>query len=417
MKKLWAGCSGLFFWQLLGKEQQKESFAVFKVFMPKYAVPMKRLFSYAAVALLALSFCTSSCKKDEVDINSPEEFEAYLQDEMQAQNIATLSALLFKDGNIVHESYLGKANIQDNIALSGNNPFLLASISKMITGTAIMQLHEAGRFGLDDPINDYLPYQVQVPGYSEDITFRMLLTHTSSIADNDALLDQHYHYGIDPPVQLGFFVENTLKVGGQFYNANENFYDFAPGSKYEYSNTGSALLGALVEAISGTDFNSYCKQNIFTPLNMSNSSWRLDELTQTPVMPYNYSGGEHQAIGHYTNTDYPNGGLRSTARDMFRYFKALSEGGILDGQRILSQASVDAMMSVQIPSIDDEVGLHCFIMDKENELWGHSGGEQGTSTLAGFNRSTKSGVILFCNDGDADLDALFAAGYKLALKL
>jgi len=72
----------------------------------------------------------------------------------------------------------------------------------------------------------------------------MHLTHSSGIADGSALDDQYY-YGEDSPVELGFFLENYLVSGGDFYNASENFYNFEPGTKHEYSNIGNALIRTI----------------------------------------------------------------------------------------------------------------------------------------------------------------------------
>jgi len=210
---------------------------------------------------------------------------------MKYQDIPAMSVLLFREGNILYEEYFGKSNLQNNITLASNHLFLMASISKVVTATALLQLYDDGLFNLDDNINDYLSFEVNVPGQSVDITFRMLLTHTSGIEDGSALDDQYY-YGEDSPISLAFFLENYLVAGGAFYNANENFYGFEPGTRHRYSNIGNALIGLLVEQISGIDFNTYCKQNIFNPLEMSNTFWRLDEISQTIVTPYDYENGD-----------------------------------------------------------------------------------------------------------------------------
>ena len=146
----------------------------------------------------------ANCNKDEIEVNDPADFEAYVQDEMDLQNIPALSMLIFEKDNILYENYLGEANIQQGVSLENNHLFLLASISKVVTGTALLQLEEDGLFSLDDNINDHLSFNVQIPNYTSDITFRMLLTHTSGIADGSALDDQYY-YGEDSPVELGFF--------------------------------------------------------------------------------------------------------------------------------------------------------------------------------------------------------------------
>ena len=300
-----------------------------------------------------------------------------------------------------------------------NDLFLLASVSKMVTATALLQLYDDGAFQLDDNINDHLPFSVSVPNENAPITFRMLLTHTSGIADGPAL-DGQYYYGEDSPVALDFFLENYLVPGGQFYSASENFHTFTPGTQHEYSNEGSALIAVLVEQIANQDFNAYCKQHIFQPLGMNSTFWRLDESLQsnnTIVRPYDLSGNQLEPIQHYTFTDYPNGGLRSTARDMHRFLSAFVQDGMSNDQQLLKAATVNSMLSPQIADIDDEVGLHAFVMNKSKNLWGHDGGEQGVSTIVAFNKETKVGAIVFSNQGDADLDEILVEAYKLGLKL
>ncbi len=366
--------------------------------------------------LIFLFVSFQSCNKDEITIHNTTELEEYLQEEMNAQKIPALSILIFKEKDILYENYLGNSNIEQNTALTNNDLFLLASVSKVITATALLQLYDDGLFSLDDPINDYLSFDVNIPNHPADITFRMLLTHTSGIADGSALDDQYY-YGEDPQISLAFFLENYLVPGGSFYNATENFYNFNPGAKYEYSNEGNALIGLLVEQISGLDFNSYCKQNIFTPLNMNNTFWRLDEISQTIVQPYEYTNGQYKAIAHYTFSDYPNGGLRSTGKDLHKFLSAFVQDGLSNNYQLLDANTIQAMTTPQIPSLDKEVGLHLFLMDSENGLWGHDGGEQGVATIMAFNPVTKIGAVILTNQGDANLDEILIEAYKLGLKL
>lgn len=124
---------------------------------------------------------------------------------------------------------------------------------------------------------------------------------------------------------------------------------------------------------------------------LGDTFWRLDEISQPIATPYYLDNGSLQPIDHYTNTDYPNGGLRSTTRDLFKFLRILALGGTADNVELLKPATVQAMMTPQIPDIDDEMGLHFFIMDKANGLWGHDGGEQGVSTTMAFNPNDKTG--------------------------
>ncbi|MGK0389753.1 MAG: CubicO group peptidase (beta-lactamase class C family) [Maribacter sp.] len=377
---------------------------------------MKNLISSLIVIFSFLLLCTN-CKDIDVVINNIDDFDAYLQKEMEYQDIPALSVVIFKEDNILHENYLGKSQIQQNISLERDHLFLLASMSKVITATALLQLHEDGLFSLDDNINDYLSFDVDVPNQTTAITFRMLLTHTSGIEDGSAL-DSQYYYGEDSPISLGSFLESYLISGGNYYNAAENFYDFEPGTASEYSNIGNALIGLLVEQISNQSFNSYCKENIFIPLGMTHTFWRLDEIAQTNytiVQPYDYYNGDYEAIDHYTFTDYPNGGLRSTGEDMFKFLSAFVQGGESNNYQLLNSTTVNAMITPQIPSLDNETGLHMFIMNAENNLWGHDGGEQGVATIMAFNPTTKVGAIILSNQGDADLDEILAEAYKIGL--
>ena len=370
--------------------------------------------------ILLISFLISflNCnKKEEIVLsNDKTKFVEYLQSEMESQKIPAMSVLIFKENDILYESYLGKSQIEQNISLKENHLFLLASISKVVTATALLQLNERNLFSLDDNINNYLPFKVNIPNYDKEITFRMLLTHTSGINDGTAL-DNQYYDGKDSPISLNFFLENYLLSNGSFYNASENFYNFSPGSQYEYSNTGNALIGLLVEEISGMNFNAYCKQNIFTPLGMDETFWRLDEISQTIVQPYDYLNNQYEAIQHYTFTDYPNGGLRSTSKDMFTFLSAFVNNGNSNDHQLLSSNTVNSMITPQIPLIDNEVGLHLFLMNSENGLWGHDGGEKGVATIMAFNPTTKIGVIILTNQGEAELDEMLVEAYKLGLAL
>lgn len=374
-------------------------------------------FHLILISMLLLVFL-SNCQDDPIEINSEADFEAYIQDEMDSQHIPNMSVLIFKEDEILYENYFNQPTIsQLPLSIGSQHVFLIASISKVVTATALMQLYDNGAFELDDNINDYLPFSVNVPGYTRPMSFRMLLTHTAGIADNEAVLDQQYYYNQDSPISLAYFLENYLRPGGEFYDAAENFFDFEPGTRHEYSNTGSALIALLVENISGMEFNAYCKENIFLPLGMSHTFWRLEEVTSPMVMLYDRIGGENREIQPYTFTDYPNGGLRTNGQDMFQFLSAFTTGGRSGNFQLLQPTSIDDMLRPQIPSLDNEMGLHLFLMNREHNLWGHDGGEQGVATTMAFNPDTKVGVIIFANQGEADLDDLLKPTYEWGLQL
>ncbi|MEM7037722.1 MAG: serine hydrolase domain-containing protein, partial [Bacteroidota bacterium] len=270
---------------------------------------------------------------------------------------------------------------------------------------------------LDAPINDYLDFDVVHPDFPGSVvTSRMLLAHTSGIADGPSM-DGQYYFGSDSPLALADFAEGYFTPGGTYYSAEDNWNGNAPGERHAYSNMGSALIGVVVEAVSGMDFNDYCKQNIFGPLGMSATAWRLDEITGPKVLPYEVDGGDYTTPGHYTFTDYPNGGLRTTAADFHRFAAAFVGGGMSNGAQLLEAGTVNQMLQAGFPDVDSEAGLHTFFMDKREELWGHDGAEQGVSTYVAFHPTNGVGVILLTNMSDVKLEKLAVRAYVLGTEL
>ncbi|MFT6441497.1 MAG: CubicO group peptidase (beta-lactamase class C family) [Salibacteraceae bacterium] len=365
------------------------------------------------VALLA-------CKKEEIEVSAlpvnstAADLEKYLTIQKRAQNVPALTTRIFKEDQVLFENHQGESDIEKDITLTKYHVFLLASISKTIT--TLLQLYDQGKFKLDDNINDYLNFKVVVPDYIKAITFKMLLTHTSGIADGKAL-DNECYYGKDSPVLLDQFLENHLTVDGDYYNEKQKFHDFGPGSDHEYPIVGNALIDALVEDITGIGFNEYCKKNSFQPLKMNNTFWRLDEITKIIVQPYNYAKRDYDPIGHYTFADYPNGGLRSNVNNRFHFLSVLAQEGTYDGHELLKKETVAMMITPQITSLDATMGLHLFQMDKTNNILGHGGGEQSIAKIMGYNPTTKVGDLIFCNQGEAGLDAVLIEEYKVELTL
>ena len=176
------------------------------------------------------------------DYRDEDELLQFIESTMENHLIPGISISIVKDQNIVWEKHFGYSNINQNIPVDENTLFMLASISKTITATALMQLFEDGLFSLNDDINNYLPFNVNHPDYfSTPVTFKMLLTHTSGIKDNWGVMP---YYDGDSDLELGYYLEQYLNPGGEFYNSNSNFIDAMPGTYYDYSNIGAALIGS-----------------------------------------------------------------------------------------------------------------------------------------------------------------------------
>lgn len=372
-----------------------------------------------SLLLLLSPFIFTSCDLsdepitvDGVILSSIDSVNASMINEMQAQHISGMSIAITKDDAIIFEGHYGLADRESERLITKQTAFLLASVSKLVTGTALMQLHEAGHFQLDDDITNYLPFPVDLPYDDGPITFRMLLTHTASIGDNETVQDEHYYYGEDSPISLADFMEDYFTESGAYYDDYENFTDDAPGTGFTYSNIGTALEGYLVETISGQDFDTYCDNNIFDPLCMANTSWRLAEMDENLLArPYLYDN-DYEVYQHYTFTDYPNGGLRATASDMAHFLIMYAQNGSFNNSNLLSSTTVNEMTSLQIPNIASDMGLQWFLLDANEDSWGHDGGEQGTTTLIGYSKSSKVGVVILCNAEDAELQDIFDRLYS-----
>ena len=220
-----------------------------------------------------------------------DELIQFIESIMETHLIPGVSISIVKNGDIVWDKYFGYSNIDENIFVDENTMFILASISKTVTATALMQLFENGFFELDDDIDDYLPFNVYHPDYPlVPITFKMLLTHLSGIKDNWSVMT---YYDGDPQLELSYYLNEYLAPGGEFYNSNLNFTNSMPGTNHTYTNNGAALIGLLVEEISNQPFNEYCSENIFAPLSMNNAFWFLSEIDNLDQVasPYQVTGG------------------------------------------------------------------------------------------------------------------------------
>ncbi len=310
--------------------------------------------------------------------------DSFITAKMSEYNIPGLSACIVRDGKILWNNAYGYSNFSLNKEVNDSTSFLLASISKTIVCTAIMQLWEEGLFNLDDDINNYLPPDLQVinPYYPNDIiTFRMLLTHTSSIDRDDNLLTNLISWGMDSPVSIDSCLRDYLVPGGQYYSFGP-YLGVAPGTQYSYSNFGVALVGYLVEIIADTSLDGYCNQNIFDPLNMSETGWFLSDLDSNNIAtPYNFNGSTYQSYGYYGNPAYPCGWLKSSAPNLARFLLMFMNGGQYGNARILDSTTVELIKTVQYPLIAPGFGLIWYTWSYGSNLYrGHNGGLFGCIT-------------------------------------
>jgi len=327
------------------------------------------------------------------------ETDDYIETYMPLYHVPGMALILIKDNEIFWNKGYGYADLEDSVAVTDTTSFMLASISKTFTLTALMQLWEEGYFDLDDPINDYLPFEVYNPNFPDiEISFRMILCHVSSLKDNWTVMFSVYFPG-DCPIALDLYCHEYFCPGGIYYSVGSNFYTYAPETGWNYCNEAIALAAYLVECMIGMPFDQYCRDNIFVPLGMTHTSWFLAGLdTANVAMPYHYEGGEYQALGHFGYADYPAGQLRSSARDLVKHMLVFINYGRLGEVRILDSATVALIKTIQYPSLSSSMGLiwfHNYIYDRW--VWRHGGGDQGVATMISYSATDRAAAICLTN--------------------
>lgn len=340
------------------------------------------------------------------------ELEKYIYQQMTAAPLAGLAVSVVRNNEIVYAQGFGWADIDNEIPVIPSTLFMLASVSKTLTVTALMHIWEQHLFELDENINPFLSFDVKNPRYPEEIiTFRQLLTHISSIRDNWDVLDSVYTFGADSNIGLGQFMDAYFNPGGEYYDADANFYNYPPGTVHHYCNQAVTLSGYLVEVLSGTSFENYTQAHIFTPLEMTDTNWHLSGLDLNQVaLPYGYSENQgFYTYGHFTYPDFPAGGLRSNVYELGNFLIMMLNNGNFRGKQIVQPETLEMIMTPQIPDINPDQALVWFIMEREGQIYyHHGGGDFGVRTYVIFRPSDNIGVVALSNTATATMDQVVA---------
>ena len=271
-----------------------------------------------------------------------------------------LSLAVTKDGAIVYNKAFGLVDGPNRVAVTPETVYQWMSLSKIVTATAIVQLHERGSLNIHDEVSKYLPFfKVQYPSDdSEKITIRHLLNHSSGLPDLQGVFDMFHMEGESPPAQAEL-VKKAL--------ADNSSLKYEPGSQGTYINTGYLVLSVIAETVSGQSFRDYVIENIFRPLGMVHTDYVYsEEMIQhaavgsqpkaaivnvfVALSSYRFDDVIRETVDGRMwykrfHLDFPGvGGVISSTGDTARFVMAFLNGGELDGARILSRESV-AMMT------------------------------------------------------------------------
>ena len=224
-----------------------------------------------------------------------------------------------ENGRIVLQRAYGMADLEHGVANRPDTIFEAGSVSKQFTAAAVLLLAEDGKLLLDDPVHKYIP---ELPDYAESITIRQMLHHTSGLRDwgNVAWIAGwprgtrvHRH-------------DHVLDI-----LSRQEALNFAPGTRWSYSNSGYNLSAILVSRVAGESFADFTRKRIFEPLGMTRTSWRDDytRIVKDRAIAYAKVDDRYATDMPFENV-YGNGGLLTTVGDLLRWngnFSAQKVGG------------------------------------------------------------------------------------------
>jgi CubicO group peptidase (beta-lactamase class C family) len=229
------------------------------------------------------------------------------------------AVLVVQDGRVLLKKGYGLANVETKEPIRPDTVFDLASVSKQFTAMAVLMLAERGKLSLDDPLSKFFP---AFPAYAQKITVRHILNHTSGLPDYMVIMtatgkiDKNWKAGGFEPTSA-----DTVKL-----LAEQKELRFAPGEKWEYSNSGYVVLGQIVVKASGKSLAQFLKENIFQPLGMNNTlvSDETRPKIKNRAISYGPDGGKF-VNADYTplNLIYGDGNVNTTIEDMYLWDQAL----------------------------------------------------------------------------------------------
>jgi CubicO group peptidase (beta-lactamase class C family) len=342
---------------------------------------MKRSYVFTLVALPMVAASLPTAKPETVGLSSERlhRIDQLIQRRIDAGEMAGAVAVVARKGRIAHFGALGLRDLESKQPMTKDTIFRIASMTKPVTGVAIMMMIEEGKVRLTDPISRYIPefrdmkVAVLQPAAGQgragasveggaagrgstpqfypvpaerEITIRDLLTHVSGLASGAISNSEARNLNRRPDENLASYIPRLGATP----------LEFQPGSRWAYSaQAGFDTLGRIVEIASGVPLDQFFRERIFNPLGMEEATfWPADD--RWPRVASVYQRGAN-GLQKPQNPNYMSskvyfmgaGGLIATAEDYLAFGVMLANGGVLNGKRLLSPKTVEMMTSVHAP--------------------------------------------------------------------
>ena len=365
-------------------------------------MPTKKL----TTILLTLAV-TSTLQAAESYENELALVESWLKAQRAYDNVPGLSAAIVHDQELAWSGGFGHADINTRQAAKADTIYGICSISKLFTGVAVMQLRDQGKFELDAPLSELLPWYNLEQSFegSPATTLRATLTHSAGLPR-----ESDYPYWMPPDFKFPSSEEIRKKLGEQATIYPADRY-------YQYSNLGLSLAGEVVTEQSGTDYDSYVRQNILEPLEMADTETGFPKDQREPRVATGYSyPGRDQVLKEMPRYDAagitPAAGFASTAIDLGKFaswqFRALENGN----DPLLHGNTLREMQRAQWLDWDWSTarGLAFGIYRVNGRtLTGHGGDCPGFNTRLYLDPQSKVAVSVMANRNRVNVDGYAAA--------
>ena len=365
-------------------------------------------FTFVLLCFTLFTFMQSSTAQTPSSLDTQlDGFYSYYDEALGRYKIAGSSFAFIRDNKVVGRKVFGMAHVGDRRKVDDDTIFHWASITKTLTGVAIMRLRDRGEIKLSDPVTKYVPELRKVHnefGSMDEITIAQLMSHSAGFRAGT------WPWGGDEKWHPAEPKDWASLVAMMPYTKIE----FRPGSKYSYSNPGIVFLGRVIEVVSGEDFEVYMDKNVLRPLGMYASYYDTTppHLLKHRSHSYWISRDGKTTDGRFdmdTGITVSNGGLNAPIPDMIKYMNFL----IGDPKRraeydvVLKRASLEEMFKPVIEVLGqpangqgrrDHMGLLFFIEDNfDQHFIGHSGTQNGFRTHIFIDPATRSGYIVAFN--------------------
>jgi CubicO group peptidase (beta-lactamase class C family) len=325
-----------------------------------------------------------------------------------------LTALVKKDGHVVFERGYGVKELRTGAKIDTKTNFRLASVTKQFTAMAVMLLVHDKKLRYEAALGEILP---EFPEYGKKITVRQLLHHTSGLPDYEDLMDAA-EKSKGPVWSQENQIQDTEVLR---LLESETKGKFAPGTKWEYSNSGYVLLGVIVAKISGRPFGKFLRERIFAPLKMADTVVYQKGKNTVPNRAYGHSkdaAGFKETDQSSTSATLGDGGIYSNVEDLSKWDNALRNHTLLSAEEMqpaLEPAKFGGAANVVLPDdaptalrgVPVEYGFGWFLDPYKGHarMW-HYGDTMGFKTA--IQRFPNDGltIIVLSNRNDLDPGAL-----------